>query len=592
MSIYTYSIQDNFSHRPGNDSIAYSDGLDIESRLYEIISKTQDRSVLSEELANNIVDWPTEYHFSRLRHCLLKHLPFHQANNILELGCGCGAITRFLGETGACIDSVEGTYQRARVAGARCSDLSNVNIFVDDLLKFESNKKYDWVLLIGVLEYAPIFSTRADAVSEYLEVAKRYLKPNGKLVVAIENKLGLKYFNSCSEDHVNQPFFGIENKYSTKTPVTFGRKELSSILENNGFSDLKFFYPFPDYKLPTVVVDDTAFSDCHLKVADLLVGAKARDYSGREFRSFNESFVWPELEKNGLVEELSNSFLVVTSADSIKNKEIAWYYNVNRLRDFTTQTTFYRSDRGLRVSKRRLLNTSISDRKQKYCHVELDEEYYLGESLQHLIEQSWHKTNDFSHAIYLYVDWFKYLVSLSQGEEIGDMLIAGDCIDLTPFNIKVKDDQFEFFDKEWIADNYVSLKWVLFRGLYWSLVKLNSSSFLEINVIDLFREISLRAGFNEYISDDFINECIDIERDFIHYTLGESVNISHKIKKIPEDLVGIEKTLSQLESDNAYLLQQNTALLQQKTVISKALEKYQLFLPIRVIRFLKRMIKQ
>lgn len=40
----------------------------------------------------------------------------------------------------------------------------------------------------------------------FLDKINRHLKPNGKILMAIENKLGLKYFAGCKEDHVGRMF--------------------------------------------------------------------------------------------------------------------------------------------------------------------------------------------------------------------------------------------------------------------------------------------------------------------------------------------------------------------------------------------------
>ena len=124
----------------------------------------------------------------------MRHLEFKSDWSILELGCGCGSITRQFGETGAKITSVEGSYERARSAAARCRDLNNVNVFCSNFQDVKFTKKYDLVTLIGVMEYSPLFFNSENPVRECIQIAIDALKPDGVLIIAIENQLGLKYF--------------------------------------------------------------------------------------------------------------------------------------------------------------------------------------------------------------------------------------------------------------------------------------------------------------------------------------------------------------------------------------------------------------
>src|SRR5271167_1003953 len=186
---YLWNEELHLFQRTTTSDFAYADGG--ETRLLSVVLMASDRSTFSPELANAINDWLSEYHLSRSRHCLVRPLGIRAGEKVLEMGCGCGAITRFLGELGADVVAVEGSLARARVAAERCREMTNVRVIVDDLLRFESEERFDWILLVGVLEYAALFSKEENPHEHYLQSVTRLLAPGGRVVVAIENKLGL-----------------------------------------------------------------------------------------------------------------------------------------------------------------------------------------------------------------------------------------------------------------------------------------------------------------------------------------------------------------------------------------------------------------
>ena len=87
----------------------YTDGESVEQYLDKIFSETTDLSSRSAWLQASIIDWPTEYHLSSARSSLLRGFDLPSAGNVLELGSGCGAISRYLGELGLTVDAIDGS---------------------------------------------------------------------------------------------------------------------------------------------------------------------------------------------------------------------------------------------------------------------------------------------------------------------------------------------------------------------------------------------------------------------------------------------------------------------------------------------------
>jgi SAM-dependent methyltransferase len=449
--------------KPGYPGLRYSDGDEIEERLLRHLSSIKDISDGSIELRAAITDWPSEYHFSPLRANLLRPFSF-SGKRILELGCGCGAITRFLGESGAEVIAVEGSARRAAIAAARCRDLPNVRIYCDNIADFPVNGEFDVVTLIGVLEYSRLFLTGDDPVQRCLELAGNHLCTDGELYVAIENQLGLKYFNGCSEDHLGIPFFGIMDCYGESTPVTFGRKELDQRMEKAGLEQRDFFLPFPDYKLPTVILSESALAHPSLRIADLLCRINSRDYGRVSAVSFNESLAWRALTRNGLVSELANSFLVRACKRPFDNRT-AWCartYSAGRLPAFSTENVVSDKAGKLSVVKRRLFNNSVLPADSRFEHRTGIQQYVEGDlyvvNLQHAIATG----AGFDDIVAWVRPWLAFL---NESAYAGATL-PGQYLDCIPINlVRDGDEMFHYIDAEWCAKSDIPLCWVAVRGL-------------------------------------------------------------------------------------------------------------------------------
>ncbi|RYF84976.1 MAG: class I SAM-dependent methyltransferase, partial [Chitinophagaceae bacterium] len=203
-----YKKTDRVYQRLGDHvEFTYSDGDHTEDTLLKIVKEADDLSIASLHWQRHITDWPTLYHFSPKRGDLLR--PFKDSlknKTVLELGAGCGAITRFLGESEARITAVEGSLRRATITAERCRDLPNVAVVCDKIEQFISDEQFDFVILVGVLEYSHQFILTEKPDLNLLQRVRKHLAPGGSLIIAIENKFGLKYWAGAPEDHVGQPY--------------------------------------------------------------------------------------------------------------------------------------------------------------------------------------------------------------------------------------------------------------------------------------------------------------------------------------------------------------------------------------------------
>ncbi len=294
------NVQLNYTYYHGSD--AYSDG-DIENRLLEIVktSENPEEALLQEN------SWPLLYHLSPIRHNLLSWADFPKNASCLEIGAGCGALTGLFCQKFDRVVASDLSRRRSLINAWRNKDYENLEILVGNFQDIHINEKFDVVTLIGVLEYAISYISGPNPFSSLLSRARSFLKEGGTLILAIENKYGLKYLSGAAEDHTGRYFDGITGYPDAKNVRTFSREGLESLLSGAGFTDLSFYYPYPDYKLPLAV-----FSDQWLpSPGDLR--SYAPSYDRERLRLFDEALAADSLLRDGLYPQVSNSFLIFGS---------------------------------------------------------------------------------------------------------------------------------------------------------------------------------------------------------------------------------------------------------------------------------------
>lgn len=295
----------NYDYYTGKDY--YSDGA-VEDEILDIVKnyKKEDyNKVISERKS-----WPILYHLSHLRSNIIRWLPIDKSDSILEVGAGCGAVTCGLAETGANVTCIDLSKRRSLINAYRNQDKDNIEIMVGNFSDIEPNltHKYDLITLIGVFEYGQAYIPGVKPYETFLRTIARNLAPGGKIVIAIENKFGLKYWAGCKEDHVGKFFEGIEGYPTTKGVRTFSKKELEELAKVCGFSKWKFYYPYPDYKFPLSV-----YSDSYLpKQGELLNNLNNMDRDRAVL--FNEAKVYDSIIKDEMFPFFSNSYVMIMEA--------------------------------------------------------------------------------------------------------------------------------------------------------------------------------------------------------------------------------------------------------------------------------------
>jgi SAM-dependent methyltransferase len=471
---------------------AYSDGASSESYLASVIENASDVRVGSPELARAIRDWPSQYHLSPARPNLLRPIADAIGPLVLEVGSGCGALTRFLGESGAAVLAIEGSLERATIAASRCRDLPNVLVVCDNFEDVDVPFAFDLVTLVGVLEYSRMFMGGADPVQTMLALARDRLADGGTLALAIENQLGLKYLAGAPEDHAGEPFFGVMDMYGPKTAVTFGRLELLQLLGRAGFTAIECLYPFPDYKLPAVIVTEVGFQLPSFAVADLVATSNVRRVGDDERHTYSELLARSVFLRNGLGPDTANSFLFLAGRSARARASglgiLAYAYSTGRDRCYAKETRFLSGANGLTVLRRPLFDSRPPERGTVRQIQIAQEAYIAGDSLyceleRIVVRRGWTLDDLAAWA----EPWLRLLRELARAPDSNpadlspvDASIDPALFDCTPFNIirRASDGKPVAFDLEWEASDRrdLTVAEVAFRGLWNCLLRLDEVS--------------------------------------------------------------------------------------------------------------------
>ncbi len=306
----------------------YSDG-DIEEEILNIARDNDPSSF--DEIIEKRLSWPILYHLSAKRENIVEWLDIDKSHKVLEVGSGCGAITGVISRKAKEVTCVDLSKRRSMINAYRHKDCDNITVSVGNFTDVEPTLPcdYDYILLIGVFEYGRCYIPGDKPFHDFLSIIKKHLKADGKVVIAIENRLGLKYFAGFTEDHVGSFFTGIENYDSSSDVRTFSKNALERMFKEAGFDECSFFYPYPDYKFPFDI-----FSDNRLpKPGELVLNDLNLDRD--RISLFDEKKAVDSLAEDGLFPVFANSFMAVLGrrpeADYVR-------YSFNRCEAFSIRT--------------------------------------------------------------------------------------------------------------------------------------------------------------------------------------------------------------------------------------------------------------
>ncbi len=489
----------DYQFYPGKD--LYSDG-EIEDKILSIVKNAA--HVEYPSIIEESGSWPILYHLSSLRGNIVDWLPIKSTDKVLEIGSGCGVITEKLAEKAKSVTCVDLSAKRSRINAYRNQDKDNIEIHVGNFSDIEPSlgEDYDFACMIGVFEYGQSYIHTKTPYEDFLKIMMKHVKKEGCIVIAIENKFGLKYWAGCQEDHAGAYFCGLEGYPEGGSARTFTRPGLEKIFKNCGVENYSFYYPYPDYKFPTVI-----YSDRRLPHQGELTD-NIRNFDRDRMVLFNEKYVFDGTIQDGLFDVFSNSYLVMIGGEA--NTCYVKYSN-DRAGKYALRTDIVDTPDG-RVVRKIPMNEQaaghIRGMKQAYellkdryegsglsinaCQITGEGyaqfPYEKGVTLEELLDECLER--DDMEEFHRLFDRYYELVSYGSDKPVTDY-------DLIFANILVDGDKWTVIDYEWTMKRQIPPQEIAFRAVYCYVLEEEKRNRLDLDAI------MRKLGITEKMADSY-----------------------------------------------------------------------------------------
>ena len=369
---------------------------------------------------------------------------------------------------------------------------TNKVVVTKKINEFELGEKFDYVTLIGSFEN---LQTENDIIN-LIASAKECLTEDGKILIAMKNKFGMKYWTGEKESEDSEIFGNIVSKKEN----VFGIAKIKLILDNLNLK-YKFYYPLPDYKKTNVI-----FSDEYLPTNDSIDARDLTYCKDGELLVFSEREAYKQIlnEDKKQFPFFANSFFIeVSEKDNFQDIKYVGY-GITRKEEYRIKTVIRKDivektadnesaidhikniSRNIKVlddskidcldrfEKDMIISKFLSDAKSFdnvlidiYNQKGLEEliksiEEFKTEMLDKLLDSE----NDNNSFDIINTVFEKYNVEISKELKEKMHFTKNGILDLIFQNCLVNEDKIFVYDQEWYEEN-VPVEFILYRAIFY-----------------------------------------------------------------------------------------------------------------------------
>lgn len=390
--------------------------------------------------------------------------------------------------------------------------LDAVNASAEFVKNEEWQKKYvdgfDYIIAVRILEIL-------ENPVGILKIWKSLLKPDGTLLLGMNNRYGLKYFCGDRDPYTERNFDGIEGyrrAYAKKedkfTGRCYSREEMREMLLKAGWENIQFFSVLSDLDNPRLIYGEDSLPN--------------EDLSNRLFPTYHypnsvfleEESLYDGLIKNGMFHQMANAYLVecslsgklcdvshVTSSmergrkdalltmirrSGIVEKRAPYEEGRERLHNLLEHGQEL-AERGIRVIDARIEKDPYGEDIYVMPYIKEESGQLYLKRLLHTDREQFFKEMDHFRDLILQSS---EIVKPDQGDGEGAILKKG-YLDMVPLNSFHVDGTFLFYDQEFCEEDYPA------NEIIWRMIATFYAGDIEVGKLLPMNQLLERYGLME-----------------------------------------------------------------------------------------------